>query len=649
MEDLIEQLNESPENWELRSTIARRLYEGDQLDAAAKLVSEAPEIPGDESNVIFAATILGAVDAESGIAIVDQYLDVNGKSVAAFRLKSELLEAQDNKSESTSSAPGKLQPPGSYDAASEEATPLPSEMATEVPLITRAQPLAGPEIDGAGMEHAHELETEGRAFIVAGGEAVQAAEKNPDGGDKIGAVAIAILVNVLLLFAFSLYQGSLPRPKPPQISVSSLAQKDDSDVDSETMQKMQQKTASASTASQPVVASEAFSNFAVPDVVNTDANLSMVGMGSGDMGFGMSMTGFGDVGNMGGIPAGMRSRCSMSQRMKRLRESGGEDRAERAVRNGLKFLAKHQGEDGAIGEDYKAGITGLALLAFLGHCETPESPKFGDVVVNAALYLMARSKKNKGWISAEDKRRSHDIYEHAIAVYALSELYTMTKEAGKPVPHLESVLKRAVSQLIDGQTRAGGWAYGNNSNGRDDGSVSMWCFQALKAAHNTGKKFSRVERALDKMVDKYIPNNQDSDGAFKYSMNDARGKSTLTAAGTLGLQLWGKKGSKEYNKGMGYLTSKFANPSPGGSYYAPYYNTQVFFMHEGKEWENYNKKFQPKLLDAQNKDGSWLKPKSGGLAAADHQLMNTAWAILMLEVYYRYLPTTDKVKDLIAR
>lgn len=28
--------------------------------------------------------------------------------------------------------------------------------------------------------------------------------------------------------------------------------------------------------------------------------------------------------------------------------------------------------------------------------------------------------------------------------------------------------------------------------------------------------------------------------------------------------------------------------------------------------------------------------------------MNTAWAILMLEVYYRYLPTTDKVDGLEA-
>ena len=156
------------------------------------------------------------------------------------------------------------------------------------------------------------------------------------------------------------------------------------------------------------------------------------------------------------------------------------------------------------------------------------------------------------------------------------------------------------------------------------------------------------------MVDKYIPGNIDSAGAFKYSMNNAQGKLTLTGAGLLGLKLWGKGESKEYKKGFAYLNSKLvANPysAVGGGfpYYAPYYNTQVFFMHEGDEWKNYNEKFQPKLLDAQNKDGSWFKAKSSGEAGIDSQIMNTAWAVLMLEVYYRYLPTTDKIKDLKAR
>jgi len=638
MEDQIKQLENSPENWELRCGVAQQFFEAEQFDEAAKIITEAPDIPGDEDSVIFAATVLGASNPELGNAILDQFLEENRGSAAAYSLKGQLLERQER--EKNEDSPAEEEIP--------VAVPLPSETATEIPLITHAQSLAGVEIEGAGIEHAHEMQSEGRSFIVGEGEAVHAAEKKSDSGEKLGSFVIALIVNVVVVVVLILCEISAPRQPPPQITVSSLANADEAEMDSETIVKKTQKVAAAAPTAQTVLKSEAFSDFAVPDIVTTDDSLTMVSMSNGDSGFGMSMSGFGDVSDMGSIPAGMRSRCSMSQRMKRLRESGGEDRAERAVRNGLEFLSKNQGKDGAIGSDYKAGITGLTLLAFLGHCETPESPKFGDTVVNATLYLMDRAKKNKGWISANDARRSHDIYEHAIGVYALSELYTMTKASGKEIPQLESVLKRSVSRLLEGQTKMGGWAYSNNPNGRDDGSVAMWCFQALKAAHNTGRKFSRVERALDKMVDKYLPANQDSNGAFKYSLNNAQGKPTLTAAGMLGLQLWGKRDSKEYKKGMGYLVSKYGNPSPGGNYYAPYYNTQVFFIHEGKEWENYNKKFQPRLLDAQDKDGSWLKPK-GGKEADDNQLMNTAWAILMLEVYYRYLPTTDKVKDLNIR
>ena len=659
MEDIIKQLQASPENWELRCSVARQFYENEQFDEAARYISEASEIPGGEDDVLFAATILGASDPELGCALLDQFLESNTESAAAQSLKSQLLELQQEDSDIPvarvvetvkTAAPQKLQPPGKdpeSEAPAGTPTPLPSASAAEVPLITRSQPLAGEEIADAGIERAHELEGEGRAFIVAEGGAVHAAEKVPETKNKLEAVGVALIVNLGLLLALSLWGLASPRPSPPQISVSSLANADESSLENQTMVKMEQRSAAAVTSSQPVVASDAFSSFAVPDIVSTDNNLDMVSMSSGDAGFGMSMSGFSDVSNMGAIPAGMRSRCSMSQRMKRLRESGGEDRAERAVRNGLNFLSGHQDKKtGSIGSNYKVGITGLSLLAFLGHCETPESPKFGDTVVNATLYLMDRAKKNDGWISVKPKKDAHGIYEHSIGIYALSELYTMTRESGKEVPHLESVLKRAVSQLVDGQTKSGGWAYANKSNGTEDGSVSMWCFQALKAAHNTGRKFSGVDRALDKMVDKYLPANQDSQGAFKYHMNDAQGKPTLTGAGLLGLELWGKRDSSIYKKGLGYLNSKYANPSPGGNYYAPYYNTQVYFLHEGKEWENYNKKFQPKLLDAQNDDGSWLKPKAGGKDGIDNQLMNTAWAILMLEVYYRYLPTTDKVKGL---
>jgi len=647
MDESLQQLAENPDDWGLRCSVAQQYYEASDFAAAAGVIREADSIPADEDSILFVSTVLGADDPASGITILEQHIASGHASDAASTLRDQLVEFQKSsletpeetapEADSTAVTPTKLRPPGEEPEAGDTPPPPPPP-----PLISEAPKLA--TIPG-GEGHLMTGAEEGHFHIGDDGMMVHAAERAPDTNDKIGAILVAAIVHAVLIVILVFWNLATPPPSPPQISVSSLAGPDDASLDNKTMTKMKQKTAAAVATSQPVISSTAFSSFSVPDNFDTATNLTMVSMSSSDAGFGMSMSGFGDVSNMGAIPAGMRSRCSMSQRMKRLRESGGEDRAERAVRDGLEFLTKKQNKDGSFGEEYHAGITGLVLLAYLGHCETPESPKFGDSVVNAALYLMDRCLKNDGKIT-NGKGGHHEAYEHAIGTYALSELYTMTKESGKEIPRLESVLRKAVGVIVDAQTKMGGWPYGFAARGKEDMSVSGWQIQALKAAHNTGRSFPGVERALDNAVEDYLPKIQDSQGAFKYNPDHAKGKPTLTGAALLAMQIWKGIDTAEYKKGFQYLTKTYANPSPGANYYAPYYNTQVFFMAEGKEWEDYNKKFQPRLLDAQNEDGSWLK--DGG-SRKDNQLLNTAWAILMLEVYYRYLPTTDKVGDLAPR
>jgi hypothetical protein len=547
-------------------------------------------------------------------------------------------------------APRKLRPPGSEEDGTDAMDATGHDESHGSPAISEDGHVHG--LDGHDYGPSHEVhpETGERVFIVGEGEAVHVQEKPPATKEKLSAVLMAVVIHVVIAVLLTVVYLASPPPPPPQISVSAIANSSEASIESQTMKKVTQRTASTTSSSAPIVSSTAFSNFSVPTMTDASSNLTMVAMSDGDAGFGMSMSGFGDVSNMAAIPAGMQSRCSMSQRMKRLRESGGEDRCERAVREGLEFLSKKQNkEDGSFGEEFHAAMTGLALLAYLGHCETPESPKFGDSVVNAALFLMDRALKNDGKIT-NGKGGHHEAYEHAIATYALCELYSMTKESGKEIPRLESVLRKSVGVIVDGQTKMGGWPYGfAGGEGKEDMSVSGWQIQALKAAYNTGRNFSGVERALDLATEKYLPAIQDSDGAFKYRPEDAKGKSSLTGAALLGMQIWKGKGTPAYNKGIAYLANAYKNPTPGSNFYAPYYNTQAFFMHEGKEWEAFNKQFQPKLLDAQNDDGSWLRPGVGGHGNADAQFLNTAWAILMLEVYYRYLPTTDKVSGLKQR
>jgi hypothetical protein len=656
METNLNQLNDSPENWELRSSIAREFYEAGDYPRASELLLEAPEIPGDEDNIVFAATIIGATNVDTALSLLDHFVASHSETEAIATLRNHFVAPAEEPAASEEApavkesvavpiAPTKLRPPGSEEEVEEDAPFVPATMTGAVATVAAT---AAP-VETAGAEEEFVGESGERSFNVGEGEAVRAVGKGPDTKEKLSAILAAVIIHMIAIAALATWAlAGAPNP-PPQISVSSMAVTDDADMDNQTVKKFQQKTAAAMTSAQPVISSSAFSNFAVPDTFDPNANLAMVAMSSSDSGFGMSMSGFGDVSNMGSIPAGMRSRCSMSQRMKRLRESGGEDRAERAVRDGLEFITSQQNKDGSFGEDYPAAMTGLSLLAYLGHCETPESPKFGDSVVNAALFLMDKALKNDGLIT-NGKGGHHNAYEHAIATYALSELYTMTKESGKEIPRLESVLKKSVDVIVDCQSKEGGWPYYGHkgkeygpTGGHDDMSVAGWSIQALKAAYNTGRKFSGVEKALDKAMEDYLPSIQDQDGAFKYSPKDAKGKQTLTGAALLAMQIWKGTNTPTYDKGFKYLVDRTQNPGIPGDFYEPYYNTQVFFMAEGKEWENYNKKFQPKLLDAQNEDGSWSNNTRG---KKDGKILNAAWAILMLEVYYRYLPTTDKVEGL---
>ena len=318
-------------------------------------------------------------------------------------------------------------------------------------------------------------------------------------------------------------------------------------------------------------------------------------------------------------------------------------RAEKAVRDALDWLAKQQDpETGAIGEEFKVGVTGLALLAFLGHCETPASPKYGDTVVQATLYLMDRARKEDGLIFNGDKGH-HSAYEHGIATYALAELHAMTKGSGKEIPRLEGLLKKAVAIIVDGQTEMGGWAYFYYDSGKNDLSLAGWQLQALRAAHTSGIEFNGLESALDKAVG-FLKGMQDDEGAFKYNPENPKGKSTLTGVGVYSLYKSSASDSSEYLKGLDSLKEQYDDPSPGGNYYAHYYNTLAMFMQGGEDWNSFNKVFMPKLLDAQNTDGSWLKPGTGS-AGEDSQLLNTAWAAMILEVFYRYQRAPDKAPN----
>lgn len=102
------------------------------------------------------------------------------------------------------------------------------------------------------------------------------------------------------------------------------------------------------------------------------------------------------------LPNMFGGRCSMQNRLEKLRENGGTPECEMAVSRSLACLKGQQNKDGSWGRANKAAMTGLTLLCYLGRCETPDSAFYGDNVRDGMLYLVELARKNPYGILAEN-------------------------------------------------------------------------------------------------------------------------------------------------------------------------------------------------------------------------------------------------------
>lgn len=346
----------------------------------------------------------------------------------------------------------------------------------------------------------------------------------------------------------------------------------------------------------------------------------------------------------GTIPkGGLQKRCTRNDRLARLTETGGIAACDDAVIHSLRWLQTQQNANGSWDKKHEAAMTGLALLAYLGHCETPLSEEFGETVMNATIYLVDLGLKNNGKLASDLK--DHWCYEHAIATYALCECYSFSKAFMYNIPGLEDVTTQAVQWIINTPNEVGGWNYTYDEKPRYDTSINAWHMQALKAAMTTGLEFNNMRRTTRDALDSIIATQQ-SHGGFGYNKNGPTGSSnghfTLTGAGTLCVQQHKGTTHRSAQKGIRYLAqnSQFTF-TKNANLYEHYYTSQALINHGGEEWKAYNTQVRQQLLRNQAKDGSW--PNPAGTKHAPSRIYNTCLATLILEVYYRYLPGTTKV------
>jgi len=354
----------------------------------------------------------------------------------------------------------------------------------------------------------------------------------------------------------------------------------------------------------------------------------------------------------GPLPATMSARIG-GARGRAMVINGGKWESEAAVLRGLRWLVKVQNRDGSWGGRGQSGaMTGFALLSFLGHGETPVSPEFGPAVQKALVWLTQNGTKFEGRLSMKMEFDDSGVYAHAIAAYALGEYYTMTKDE-----RVIDLLKQAVGYIVDGQAPDGSWAYGYVKSrpgyvSPGDTSISGWQIQALKAAYLTGLNIPGVDQALDNaMVD--LKRVQCPNGGFGYKGPDDN-RFSLTGVGVLCTYLWKHTKDQSVMDGIDFLMAGTEKEYPvlyqgeKADLYAWYYDTQACLMVGGDAWTKWNRMFQTEITNAQAPDGSWPPMRSAPPAVGAFQtelggggaLYRANLCILMLEVYYRYLPTT---------
>lgn len=324
-------------------------------------------------------------------------------------------------------------------------------------------------------------------------------------------------------------------------------------------------------------------------------------------------------------------------RQKTLKKFGGSEITERAVLNALRWLKKTQNANGSWAPSEQIAMTGLGLLTFLAHGETPMSEEFGPTVQKAMQYLADQ-------INALSKPPPD--YRNGIAAYALSEAYGLTK-----VPFLKPAMDKSLQWIVDGQQKTGGFDYGYKKGARWDLSVACWQYQALKAGYVSGAEVKGLERAMERGIS-FMRNVTYSkkNNRFGYT-SPGSGTNGLQGAGTLCLQLLGEGTCYEAKNGVKFISENCkvvwndprlkVEASHSNPLYAWYYQTQAMF-HAGKSiWKDWNAMFAPELIKYQHKEGYWECPGRvpNKFNCNYDKWYTTTLAALSLQVYYRYLPT----------
>ena len=494
---------------------------------------------------------------------------------------------------------------------------------------------------------------------------------------------ISIAVHVLLFVISSMVQTERAEAAPPPVLAAQMGTAAEAPPEEELRpapDETEQVHDADVTAKEPVIKDGELS-----DHNETDNDMPTEEM-FGDTGLSDSPFDGPSTNNKVGLGGGAGSPFGKRGGHRNLRAPTGSHKADSAVDDALRWLKAHQspdggweaegfrrwcdqkpasgpGPEGAGKAQYDVGVTGLALLAFLGAGYTNRSDDangFGRVVGMGLRYLR-NVQDAEGCFGS--RGTGHYVYNHAIAALAMVEAYGMTGGAVHKGP-----AQRALDFIAIAHNAYAAWRYGIKP-GDNDTSVTGWMMMALKSARLIDGADVKAGRPASLVIDEdcfegikaWVEKMTDPDtGRVGYQTRGtgparptdlvdkfpADRSESMTGVGMLARIFLGEnaKTSKAIQDGA-RLCEKLLpswNPADGSiDMYYWYYATLAMFQVGGEPWKRWNRAMETAMADTQRKDtdfclykGSWdpIDPWGGD----GGRVYSTAVLAMCLEVYYRY-------------
>lgn len=334
--------------------------------------------------------------------------------------------------------------------------------------------------------------------------------------------------------------------------------------------------------------------------------------------------------------------------------SGGSEETEEAIRRALEWLASVQERDGSwsarrfgageeqrvLGQDRKGagstadvGVTGLALLAFLGAGRTHLE---GDhrQTVEAGLAYLIRVQASDGSLHGNAALYER-TYCHGMAAMALAEALGMTGDKA-----LRPAVEKAVRYTLASQHPLGGWRYQPGDSG--DMSQFGWQVMALKNADYAGIPVPAVNIARMKTFLASVSSGRHG-GLARYRANEGPSRTMTAESWWCRYLLETDLDDAGREEGFDYVMEELPAASGKANYYYWYYATLALHRSGDDRFATWSAALVPAILerqvDAGAYSGSWNADCVWG--GYGGRVYTTAMATLCLESFYRYRPKSD--------